>query len=334
MPNLPRGQVLTKGTVIDTRLFTRLGATQFDGVKGLMVEAACIATHAALYPAAVVGRRRDDGPTDRYRLADLTPLQRGLIVGDPATAGTPVLLVHGLVDNRSVFARLERSLRRRGFTTVTSVDVPLFATSVEAAAVALAAAVEQAVRRHGHPDVNIVAHSLGGLVARYYVQRLGGDEYVRTLITLASPHNGTRLASRLPRAVAYRVLAQLRPGSALLQELAEPAPGLRTRFVAVAGGLDTVVRPDEARLDHPDLHTENVLVDGVGHHGLPFCGAVAQLTSRLLTPAQPAAPAVPAPAAPVAGAPQATAATGLATDQPESATSLRLVGTICQKETV
>ncbi|KPM51515.1 alpha/beta hydrolase [Frankia sp. R43] len=319
---------------MDTRLFTRLGATQFDGVKGLMVEAACIATHAALYPAAVVGRRRDEGPTDRYRLADLTPLQRGLIVGDPATAGTPVLLVHGLVDNRSVFARLERSLRRRGFTTVTSVDVPLFATSVEAAAVALAAAVEQAVRRHGHPDVNIVAHSLGGLVARYYVQRLGGDEYVRTLITLASPHNGTRLASRLPRAVAYRVLAQLRPGSALLQELAEPAPGLRTRFVAVAGGLDTVVRPDEARLDHPDLHTENVLVDGVGHHGLPFCGAVAQLTSRRLTPAQPTAPAVPAPAAPVAGAPQATAATGLATDQPESATSLRLVGTICQKETV
>ncbi|OAA18806.1 Alpha/beta hydrolase family protein [Frankia sp. EI5c] len=283
-------------------------------MKGLVLEAACIATHAALYPAAALGRRRDDGPADHYRLADLTPLQRGLMTGDPTTAGTPVLLVHGLADNRSVFARLERSLRRRGFTTVTAVDLPLFATSVEAAARQLAEAVEQVVGRHGHSDVNIIAHSLGGLVARYYVQRLGGDEHVRTLITLATPHHGTRLVRCLPKAVSFRVLAQLRPGSPLLRELTEPAPGIRTRFVAVAGSLDTVVRPDEATLTHPDLTTENILVDGAGHHALPFSSTVAHLTARLLAAGrEPARRAMP---------------------PSKSATPLWLVGTNCPKETV
>ncbi|MCK9900639.1 alpha/beta fold hydrolase [Frankia sp. Cpl3] len=283
-------------------------------MKGLVVEAACIATHAVLYPAAVIGRRRDGGPADHYRLGDLTPLQRGLIVGDPTTARTPVLLVHGLVDNRSVFARLERSLRRRGFTTVTEIDVPLFATSVEAAAEQLAETVRQVVGRHGHPGVHIVAHSLGGLVARYYVQRLGGGDHVRTLVTLATPHNGTRLARRLPRVVAYRVLAQLRPGSSLLRDLDEPAPGIGTRFVAVAGGLDTIVRPDEARLIHPDLIAENILVDGAGHHSLPFSSAVAHMIAGVLAPA-------PTPARTSA-------------DRHEGATPLRLVGSICPKRTV
>ncbi|ABW15327.1 PGAP1 family protein [Parafrankia sp. EAN1pec] len=277
-------QVVTKGTVIDTRLFTWIGGAQLDGVKGLVVEAACLATHAALYPAAALPRRRrdDDGLADRYRLAGLTPLQRGLLIGDPMAAGTPILLVHGLVDNRSVFARLERSLRRRGFTTVTSVDIPLFATSVQAAAAQLAETVEQVAGRHGDTGVHIVAHSLGGLVARYYVQRLGGGDHVQTLVTLATPHNGTRLACLVPKAVSYRLVSQLRPGSPLLRELVEPAPGVRTRFIAVAGGLDTVVRPGEAALTHPDLVTENVVVEGAGHHGLPFSSGVAHMIARRL----------------------------------------------------
>jgi triacylglycerol esterase/lipase EstA (alpha/beta hydrolase family) len=46
---------------------------------------------------------------------------------------------------------------------------------------------------------------MGGLVARYYVQRLGGDERVHTLVTLGTPHAGTRWARALPHPVVRQL---------------------------------------------------------------------------------------------------------------------------------
>jgi pimeloyl-ACP methyl ester carboxylesterase len=244
-------------------------------VRGFVTEAAWVATHLALYPVGARPARRGE-PADRYSLSGLQPLQRGLLIGDIAAAGTPILLVHGLVDNRSIFTRLHRSLRRRGFGRVETVNLPLYTADVPTAAERLAAAIEDACERTGSPQVHVVAHSLGGLVARYHVQRLGGDERVHTLVTLGTPHNGTRLARLLPRAVPYRLIAELRPGSPLLAELAAPAPGCRTKFVAVSGSLDSLVRPAEsALLHHPDLTVRNVTMIGLGHHALPFNSGVA-----------------------------------------------------------
>ncbi|MDT3438489.1 MULTISPECIES: alpha/beta fold hydrolase [unclassified Pseudofrankia] len=256
------GRVLTR----------RIGAAP-AAVRGLVTEAASIATHAAFYPAGVRAGRAP--VADRYSLARLGPLQRGLLVGHPAAAGMPILLVHGLVDNRSIFTRLQRTLRRRGFSRVETINLPLYATGVPQAAVMLEAAVGDVLSRTGYQQVHIVAHSLGGVVARYYVQRLRGDEQVHTLVTLGTPHAGTRLAHLVPRAVPYRLIASLRPGSPLLTELAQPAPGCRTRFLAIGGGQDSVVRPESAALSHPDLATRNVTIPGLGHHALPFNGDVA-----------------------------------------------------------
>jgi pimeloyl-ACP methyl ester carboxylesterase len=250
----------------------RIGAAPAT-VLGLVTEAASIATHVAFYPAGVRAARAR--AVDRYSLAGLGPLQRGLLIGHPAAAGMPILLVHGLVDNRSIFARLQRTLRRRGFGHVETVNLPLYAIDVPTAARLLGAVVTDVLGRTGYPQVHIVAHSLGGLVARYYVQRLAGDERVHTLVTLGTPHGGTRLAHLVPRVVPYRLVASLRPGSPLLTELAEPAPGCRTRFLAIGGGLDSVVRPESAALRHPDLDGLNVTVPGLGHHALPFNGDVA-----------------------------------------------------------
>jgi len=263
------GRVLTR----------RIGAAP-AAVRGLVTEAASIATHAAFYPAGVrAGRACVD---DRYSLAGLGPLQRGLLVGHPAAAGMPILLVHGLVDNRSIFARMQRTLRRRGFGHVETINLPLYATGVPAAAALLRATVDGVLARTSYQQVHIVAHSLGGLIARYYVQRLGGDERVHTLVTLGTPHTGTRLAHLLPRAVPYRLVASLRPGSPVLAELAEPAPGCRTRFLSIGGALDSVVRPESAVLTHPDLAAVNVTIPGLGHHALPFNGQVARGIAAVL----------------------------------------------------
>lgn len=133
--------------------------------------------------------------------------------------------------------------------------------------------IEDICERTGQAQVDVVGHSLGGLIARYYVQRLGGDHRVRTLVTLGTPHGGT---SVVPLANAHPIVRQMRPGSEVLEELRAPAPGCRTHFVAFWSDLDHLMDPLEtACVDHPDLMAQNIRVTGIGHLALPVHPAVA-----------------------------------------------------------
>jgi pimeloyl-ACP methyl ester carboxylesterase len=240
------------------------------GVRGLAVETAWTATHLALYPFGATRPAARDR-SERFTLDRLTPVQRGLVVHDVAAAGVPIVLVHGWVDNRSIFTLLRRQLVRRGFGDVVTMGYSVLTYDVPGAAARLGELVERVCDETGYDTVNVVGHSMGGLVARYYVQRLGGDARVDTLATLGTPHAGTRAAHLF----VGRALAQLRPSSPVIRELAEPAPGCRTRFVCVWSDLDAMVVPKEsARLDHPDLLARNVFVRGVGHQSLPVDGRV------------------------------------------------------------
>jgi pimeloyl-ACP methyl ester carboxylesterase len=234
------------------------------------VEGAWIAAHLALYPLGFV-REKTRAEIARYTLEGLPPVQRGLVIGDVEAAGTPILLVHGLVDNRSIFTLLRRGLRRRGFGRVLTMNYPVFTSDVRMAARALGEQVEALCAETGFERVHVVGHSMGGIIARYYVQKLGGDERVHTLVTLGSPHTGTLAAHLLPQ----RICRQLRPTSDLMAELAEPAPSLRTRFVSFWTDLDQLIVPKQsARLDHPDLTVRNIFIRGVGHMSLPIHGKV------------------------------------------------------------
>ena len=205
-------------------------------------------------------------PDPRNRPGEQSPAVRALFAADPLAARTPVLLVHGLVDNRSVFSVMHRSLRRRGFTHVCTWNYSPLLTDIARGAADLGAHIEQICEQTGHDRVHVVGHSLGGLISRYYVQRQGGDRRVESLVTLGTPHRGSVWANVAPTPL----IRQLRPGSPLLQELAEPAAGCRTRVTAVYSDLDQMVLPTSSgRCDHPDLHARNVLVRGIGHMSLP-----------------------------------------------------------------
>ncbi len=237
------------------------------GLRGAAVEIGWVATHAALYPLGVVTDRAGARADAQRDLAGLTPVQRGLMVGDVEAAGTPILLVHGMVDNRSVFTVLRRALRRRGFRRVLGINYSPFTRDVRLAATQLATRVERLCEQTGFERIHVIGHSMGGLIARYYVQRLGGDARVHTLVTLGTPHAGTLPAYLVP----HRLARQLRPGSDLVDELAQPAPHCRTRFLAVWSDLDQMIVPKRAaRVDHPDLEARNVFVRGVGHMSLPI----------------------------------------------------------------
>ncbi|WP_228122424.1 esterase/lipase family protein [Saccharothrix syringae] len=188
-------------------------------------------------------------------------------------AGTPIVLVHGIGDNRSAFAVLSGALRRRGFGVVHAVNYSVLTAltgDVRRSAALLGEHVERVCEQTGADRVHVVGHSLGGLIARYYVQRLHGDARVRTLVTLGTPHGGTLTAYLFPTPLTR----QLRPGSDLLSELAEPSPRpCRTRFAVVWSEMDQVVVPQRnARLEHPSLVVEEYRIRDSGHLSLSVDG--------------------------------------------------------------
>ena len=181
------------------RRLATAGAALLDPavLAGAAVEAAWLSAHVATWPAGLIGGR---GQATRrpYRLEHLPPVQRGLLVSDVEAAGTPILLVHGVVSNRSVFTLLRRGLTRRGFSNVFAMNYATVATDVRTAALRLAEEVERVVAETGYERIHVIGHSLGGLIGRYYVTRLGGDARVHTLVTLGTPHQGTRAAYAVP----------------------------------------------------------------------------------------------------------------------------------------
>lgn len=125
-----------------------------------------------------------------------------------------VILVHGFLDRPGIFWRMRRYLARRGHRVhAVALRPSSGATGLEA----LAGQVKAHVDRLVPPDerCSIVAFSMGGLVVRYYLQRLNGLGRVRRFATVSTPHNGT-LVAWLVGGLGCR---QMRPGSTFHADL-------------------------------------------------------------------------------------------------------------------
>ncbi|MCW7947329.1 lipase [Streptomyces hygroscopicus] len=257
---------------------TRLAGLSMALLKATALELAILAGHVLLYPSGIIQERRS---------APLPPPPDTATL--PTKAKPPVVLLHGFIDNRSVFVLLRRNLAQHGRQHIESLNYSPWTWDIRTAAQLLGRHIEEICERTGQPQVDIVGHSLGGLIARYYVQRLGGDLHVRTLVTLGTPHSGTRVA---PLANAHPIVRQMRPGSELIEELRAPAPDCRTQFVSFWSDLDPLMDPLEtACVEHPDLLARNIRVSGIGHLALPVHPAVAAGIRQALDLEQPGAPA-------------------------------------------
>lgn len=121
-----------------------------------------------------------------------------LKITDFKGGGRPVLLLPGFMSTRRGLMLLERRLRREGYLVFSLKLGGLFDTfnthSIEESALLVKAKVERLYSRYDLGPMAIVGHSKGGLIARYYVKRLGGDARCRVMVTLGTPHNGTHAA--------------------------------------------------------------------------------------------------------------------------------------------
>ena len=194
----------------------------------------------------------------------------GLWTGQPEIGGPPtfrksppILMLPGYGQNRSSLVWLRRFLLARGFRWVWAVNHPRRNASLAERAASLGRRVAELKAATGADQVDLIGHSMGGLVAAWYCQRLGGQEHVRRLVTIGTPWRGTRLAVLAPAPVAHELLY----GSHVLDGLAPPG----VSAVSIWSPDDPIVVPAQSAVADG---VESVRVDSAGHHELLVSGRV------------------------------------------------------------
>jgi pimeloyl-ACP methyl ester carboxylesterase len=171
----------------------------------------------------------------------------------------PVLLLHGYVCNRGFLLPLRRYLRAHGVSAYSHNLEPVYA-GIDSYADGLALRIEEICTATGAEKLVILAHSMGGLVARAYLRKHGARR-VAKLITLGTPHQGA-VSARLGAGENAR---QMVPGNAWLRRLNEDAPTLPV--VSVFSYQDNIVSPQESAVL---AGAKIVRLSGMGHVSMPF----------------------------------------------------------------
>lgn len=111
----------------------------------------------------------------------------------------PILLVHGMADKDYLFlrsfTRIKKELTALGYTVYISKQDAM--GTIEDNAKVLSSEIINIVEKECSPKIHIIAHSKGGLDARYAISKLEMDEHVMSLTTLSTPHHGSILAKKL-----------------------------------------------------------------------------------------------------------------------------------------
>jgi triacylglycerol lipase len=175
--------------------------------------------------------------------------------------GVPIVAVHGYMQNRVDFVRLARACARAGLGPVYGFNYPWFG-SIHANAQRLLRFIDAVRRETGSPCVDLVAHSLGGLVALELAHHAGGER-VRRVVTVASPHGGVAWRGPIVGACG----PELRVGGDFVAERADRAVGVPC--LSVYSTHDNIVHPPMtsalARRGGSDRS-----IPGVGHLSILF----------------------------------------------------------------
>lgn len=177
------------------------------------------------------------------------------------------------MQNRVDFLLLARACSKAGLGPVYGFNYPWFAT-VHGNAARLARFCDAVLRETGAGHVNLVAHSLGGLVAMEYLHDAGAGR-VRRLVTIASPHAG--IAWRGP--IVGACGPQLREGCDFLVQRASrsvPVPCL-----SVYSTHDNVVHPPATSM-LAGRGARDQAVEHLGHLAILFDPHVADIVVEFL----------------------------------------------------
>jgi triacylglycerol lipase len=163
------------------------------------------------------------------------------------SARNPVLLVHGITDTSDKMKHIASHLWGLGWEVF---DIDLQPSNgdvnLEILAVQIADRVKTFLDRWqqltgiADQQIDLIGFSMGGLVSRYYVQRLGGIDQVQRFITISSPHNGT-IAANFSLKPGCR---QMRPNSTFMKDLSSDVDLLKSlNFTSLWTPFDLIILP-------------------------------------------------------------------------------------------
>ena len=171
----------------------------------------------------------------------------------------PVLLLHGILCNQALWGPLVARLQAAGFGPIAAIDLEPLDADIETYAARAQRELFALRRQCNGAPVAIVAHSMGGLVARALL-RSSGAQCVSRIVTVASPHHGSAHARCLP----FTAARQMRPDSPWLLALnAEQEGKLSAPLTSLYSRDDSLVTARSAAL----RGAESLELRGLGHFG-------------------------------------------------------------------
>ena len=178
----------------------------------------------------------------------------------------PVLLVHGYDMNRATMWPLGWYLRARGWKWVHSVNHGPWGNPIAAHARHLAERIAELKQASGATQIDVVAHSMGGLITAFYASRMDGAGDIRRLVTIGTPWKGSWLAYFGRRAEAR----DLEPESAVVTDVSRLAPQV-LQVTSIWTECDQIVVPARSSvIDHANC----IEVSVAGHLDLLLDGRV------------------------------------------------------------
>jgi triacylglycerol lipase len=153
----------------------------------------------------------------------------------------PVILVHGLGGSRGDLLPIECYLKFFGRRRIYRINLNT-KQSLGAMSRSLSRFVERVLKANGAEKADIVAHSLGGIVARLAINDPQFAPRVRTLVTMGTPHQGTVPA----RFMDTRLTRALHPNSPVMRKLKKSEWPKGVRGVAFWSKNDLIVLPPES----------------------------------------------------------------------------------------
>jgi pimeloyl-ACP methyl ester carboxylesterase len=191
--------------------------------------------------------------------------------------GPVVILVHGLYHNPSAWLIFRRRLRKAGFKNIFIMGYGSFFTTFEKITEKFDEFVAEARRKIPGKPIYLIGHSLGGLICRVYAERAGEGAIPSAVITLGSPHQGSKLAAfhigRLASCLLYR-------GPLFTGLECGPAP-LRCAGFAFFSPVDNMVLPLEA-LKVPYEGWEHHETVPISHTSMIYSKSIADSVIKVL----------------------------------------------------
>jgi pimeloyl-ACP methyl ester carboxylesterase len=165
-------------------------------------------------------------------------IRRGATFDDLTPEAPPVLIIHGFLGTRGSMYMLERRLVDDGFVVVSFNLGTLNVRDIRRSAFLIHRKIERILAQTPSQRIDIIGHSMGGLIGLYYVKKLGGHARVRKLIMMGTPIRGTwaALMGVMTLGLWSTSSWQLLPRSRFLDELAQGPmpPGVEVHTIAAA----------------------------------------------------------------------------------------------------